>query len=271
MIHVISIGAGVQSSTMALMAAHREIGPLPTCAIFADTQWEPAHVYEWLAYLETKLPFPVHRVTKGNLRAEQVTARLRGKKLGGSRWASLPYFTKVVGQLTTGMVRRQCTAEYKIEPITTFIRRELLGLKPRQRAPREVVVEQWRGISADESHRMKPSSEKWMRVRYPLAMEKAMTRGDCLAWMERHNYPRPPRSACIGCPFHNDHEWMDMRDNRPEEWSDAVDFDRRVRKAGGMRGDTYLHRDCVPLDQVQFRADKQADLWGQECEGMCGV
>lgn len=29
MIHVISLGAGVQSSTMALMAAHGEIEPMP--------------------------------------------------------------------------------------------------------------------------------------------------------------------------------------------------------------------------------------------------
>ena len=39
--HIISLGAGVQSSTMALMAAHGEIGPMPDCAIFADTGAEP--------------------------------------------------------------------------------------------------------------------------------------------------------------------------------------------------------------------------------------
>lgn len=40
-IHIISLGAGVQSSTMALMAAAGEITPMPKCAIFADTQDEP--------------------------------------------------------------------------------------------------------------------------------------------------------------------------------------------------------------------------------------
>lgn len=38
---VLSLGAGVQSSTMALMAAKGEITPMPDCAIFADTQSEP--------------------------------------------------------------------------------------------------------------------------------------------------------------------------------------------------------------------------------------
>ena len=37
-LHIISLGAGVQSSTMALMAACGEITPMPTAAIFADTQ-----------------------------------------------------------------------------------------------------------------------------------------------------------------------------------------------------------------------------------------
>ena len=66
--HIISLGAGVQSSTMALMAAHGEITPMPDCAIFADTQWEPRGVYQWLSWLETQLPFPVHRVTAGSVR-----------------------------------------------------------------------------------------------------------------------------------------------------------------------------------------------------------
>ena len=272
MIHVISLGAGVQSSTMALMAAWGEIKPMPDCAIFADTRWEPLHVYKWLSYLEAQLPFPVYRVSAGDLRKDQITARVRGyDKEAGERWASLPYFTKADGNATEGMVRRQCTAEYKIEPIENFIRRELLGLKPRQHAPREPVIVQWRGISADEAQRMKPSREPWMTVRYPLAMEAGMNRGDCLMWMERHGYPRPKRSACIGCPFHSDHEWIELRDERPDEWQDAVEFDRAIRKSGGMRGETFLHRSCKPLDHVEFRADRQSNLWGNECEGMCGV
>jgi hypothetical protein len=43
-VHIISLGAGVQSSTMALMAARGLILPRPIGAIFADTQDEPAGV-----------------------------------------------------------------------------------------------------------------------------------------------------------------------------------------------------------------------------------
>ena len=63
--NIISLGAGVQSSTMALMAEKGEINPKPDCAIFADTGWEPKRVYEWLDWLETQLSFPVYRVING--------------------------------------------------------------------------------------------------------------------------------------------------------------------------------------------------------------
>ena len=65
--HIISLGAGVQSSTMALMAAKGEITPMPDSAVFADTMGEPDSVYKWLNWLQTKLPFPIHKVSYGNL------------------------------------------------------------------------------------------------------------------------------------------------------------------------------------------------------------
>src|SRR3990167_1759221 len=94
MMNIISLGAGVQSSTMALMAAHGEITPMPDCAIFADTQAEPKSVYTWLDWLEKQLPFPVHRVTKGDLTA--VALLVREKKDGSGKWAKsvIPTFVK---------------------------------------------------------------------------------------------------------------------------------------------------------------------------------
>ena len=42
---VISLGGGVQSSVIALMATEGLIKPMPDYAIFADTGWEPQGVY----------------------------------------------------------------------------------------------------------------------------------------------------------------------------------------------------------------------------------
>lgn len=271
MLKVLSLGAGVQSSTIALMSTAGELPPLD-CAIFADTGWEPQSVYTWLHdYLIPRLPFPVHVVKKGDLRQEQLTARVRGKNDGTGRWASLPYYTKEPGAAREGTIRRQCTGEYKIQPIEKKIR-EILGLKYRQRWPREMTVEQWLGISLDEMQRMKFSTDAWREFWHPL-VEKRMSRWDCLQWLKRHGHPEAPRSACIGCPFHSNDEWRRMRGEAPQEWADAVLFDRAIRVAGGMRGETFIHRQCVPLDKADLStaADHGQLSFLDECAGVCGV
>lgn len=295
-LRVLSLGAGVQSTALALMAAHGEIGPMPDCAVFADTGWEPKAVYEHLAWLRSSnvLPFPVHIVAAGDLRADLIAGAR------GERWASIPAFTRnltpagtelpvydedendnltVIGsrivptdQVGIGMIRRQCTGDYKIVPIRRKVR-ELLGIT-RRRSPKSPVAEQWIGISLDEALRMKPSFETWQVNRWPL-IERGMTRHDCLRWLERHGYPLPPKSACIGCPFHSDGHWRHMRDHDPEAWTDAVSVDAAIRTGfRGIRGEVYLHRSAVPLDRADLltAADHgQLDLWPNECEGMCGV
>jgi len=299
MLNIISLGAGVQSSTMALMAAAGEIRPMPLCGIFADTQWENNDTYFWLRQLigcelrevrpgqigvvagEWKsglLPFPVHILQNGDIREDQIKRFVAARNAGERRFASIPYFTKADGKEKEGRLARQCTAEYKIEPIERFVRRSILGLKPRQHAPRTPVITQWRGISLDEIYRMKPSAEPWMVVRYPLAMELRKTRSDCLLWLDKHGYQRAPRSACRGCPFHDDEEWLQMKHEMPDEFEDACQFDDTIRKSGGMRGETFLHRLCIPLREIDLegrvkarRGDMILHPMNNECEGMCGV
>jgi hypothetical protein len=266
MLNIISLGAGVQSSTMALMAAKGEIGPMPDYAIFADTQWEPKHVYTWLDWLEKQLPFPVKRVTKGSLREDAI----RNQNSTGGRFASIPWhITMPDGKGAMG--RRQCTAEYKIGPLIKEQRR-LLGYAPRKRIPPN-SCNVWIGISTDEASRMKPSREKWSVNRWPL-IELGMSRHDCLRWMEKNGYPTPPKSSCIGCPFHSDTEWRLIKADE-ESWKDAVEIDKIIRHpARGMRGAQFMHRSRVPLDEVDFSTAEdmgQIDMFNMECEGMCGV
>jgi 3'-phosphoadenosine 5'-phosphosulfate sulfotransferase (PAPS reductase)/FAD synthetase len=149
---ILSLGAGVQSSTLALMIARGELPPIDA-AIFADTGWEPPKVYLWLDWLEKQLPFPVHRVQRGNLRQDVLT-----RSNTTSRVAAIPWHM-VMPNGDRAMGRRQCTKEYKLEPITKKTR-ELVGLVPRQRA-KGVLCEMLIGISTDEALRMKPSHEKW--------------------------------------------------------------------------------------------------------------
>ncbi len=263
----ISLGAGVQSSAMALMAAHGEITPMPDLAIFADTQAEPAHVYQWLDWLEGQLPFPVHRVSHGNL----LRAVLTGND--GQRFAPPPFYTSTPDGLREGLLRRQCTREYKIQPIQKKLR-ELAGYKPRQRMPENTVV-QWIGISLDEIQRMKDAPERWCSNRWPL-IEKRMTRLHCLEWMRDHGYNElPQKSACTFCPYHDDATWQQMKTRDPSSFAQAVAVDRAIRE-GFAKTDQklYVHRSLIPLENVDFTApdvDQVQFTFMDECDGMCGV
>ena len=208
---------------------------------------------------------------KGDLRADALRSRGRGTLAESTRAASMPFYVKTAGQEKEGMIRRQCTSEYKIEPITKKLR-ELLGFRARQVIPTG-AVNLWFGISRDEMRRARFSPIRWITNHYPLIFNKPSTRQDCLRWLAAHRYPEPPRSACIGCPFHSDFEWRQMKDNQPQEWEDAVAFDRVMRRdRGGLRGQIFLHRSCQPLDEVDLSTAEergQLTLWNNECLGAC--
>jgi hypothetical protein len=263
---VLSLGAGVQSTTLALMAARGEI-PAPDCAIFADTGWEPKAVYDHLDRLEAALPFPLYRVSAGNIR-DSIVAR---RNTTGGRFASVPWFTlDPTGK--KGMGRRQCTSEFKLKPIRQKLR-ELVGAVPRQRLPID-SVKVLIGISTDEVSRMKPSRDRWIKNVWPL-IDAGMSRQDCVRWMEERQW-KAPKSACIGCPFHSNAMWRELRDLHPAEWVDAVEVDRQLRQgnARGMKAEEYMHAARVPLDEVDLSTPEdrgQSNLFNNECEGMCGV
>ena len=145
MMNIISLGAGVQSSTMALMGATGELDYKIDSAIFADTQWEPEPVYKHLDWLETQLPFPVYRVSFGNIR--EIALATTDSKIQKNWSPTMPIFIDSDSE-KGGMGIRQCTKNFKIEPIEKKIR-NLLGLKKGQRMAVGTQVETWIGISKD--------------------------------------------------------------------------------------------------------------------------
>jgi len=245
----LSLGAGVQSTTLLLLAIDGHL-PKPDVAIFADTGWEPAAVYAQVDRAEaaaTEAGIPLHRVSKGHLRRDAIDP--------AHRYASIPYFVRNPDG-SDGMGRRQCTGEYKLAPITRKIR-ELLGAKPPnfRSVPKGRVAEQWVGFSTDEVQRANRRKDnqgvRYLTTRYPL-LDLDMSRKDCRAYLDERGWGDTVKSACIGCPFHGNRQWRDLRDNQPAEWADAVEFDHAIRK-GGSRGlplnvQAFLHSSRVPLE-----------------------
>ena len=84
---IISLGAGVQSSTMALMAAKGDLPPV-NCAIFADTMYENSASYKYLKYLKSLLPFPIYTVSKGNIKEDMLAAK------GTTDFVVAPFYTQ---------------------------------------------------------------------------------------------------------------------------------------------------------------------------------
>ncbi len=274
-LRIISLGAGVQSSALYRMAVMGEIGPRPDYAIFADTQNEPYWVYENLADLEKWGDIPILKPSIGSL-GEAVKA---GANSTGGRFASVPFWVEGEdGRASLG--RRQCTREYKIDVVAQQIR-SLLGLKKGERAAGKYRVEQWMGISVDEVQRASPSRIKWITSRWPLLFDKPMRRYEIKAWMAANGFPIPGKSACTFCPYRKAVEYAKWREDEPEVFEEACQWDDLIRSKGtmkGFRGQQYIWRELTPLRELPPLAElagkdeAQIDMFNDACDsGMCGV
>jgi hypothetical protein len=276
--HVLNLGAGVQSTALFLLALEPEAQLHFDAAIFADTGEEPAAVYRHLDHLKT-LGGPEIRVRSAGRLGDEL---VRGRNSTGQRFASIPAFTQdEAGKV--GMVRRQCTKEYKVEVVNRAIRRELLELKPRQRIPKGVMVYQYFGISTDEASRAERGKKRFENVKhtipaYPL-IDMGWSRKKCVEYLGSRLPYDVPKSSCVFCPYRTNQSWRHLKTTDPEGWNRAVEVDEALRADGsivtrGFRQKLYLHRSCAPLGRIDFDslAPNTLDpMTAGECHGVCGV
>lgn len=267
-VHVLSFGAGTQSTAMLLMALEGNFeGVIPDYIIFSDTGWEPASIYAWAdkvnEYIKERYNKEIIFTDGGSIRADLISASENDERM-----ASLPFFIKKPSG-AEGMIMRQCTDQYKIQPVKKKVR-DLLGYKKGQRV--KEVVHMWKGISTDEIQRVKPIKDTWIVAEHPLIDLVQMNRSNCIAYVERTGLGTPAKSSCIGCPFHDNRTWLDMKRNDKPSWDDAVFMDKKIRKMPKLDGEVYLHRSCLPLDEVDLNEGQlDFDDFINECEGFCGV
>jgi|TARA_Y100000034_G_scaffold96945_1_gene118248 hypothetical protein len=259
---IISLGLGVQSTAMYLMSSLGQIDRADH-AIFADPGGEHPDTYKNLDTLKNwslkNDGISTHTSNDKNLLKDLI----KGEKSTGQRFAGIPAFSP----FNRGMVRRQCTAEYKIKPVMKKIR-ELHGLKKYQR---NKPTEMWLGISLDEIQRMKESLIHNIKYVYPL-IEKRFTRKDCINFYKQINFPVPPKSTCVFCPYHGNRDWKRLKQESKNEWDIAVKVDKAIRKNlidRGLDGELFLHRSMKPLEEAYLQED-QEELFMCE-EGYCGI
>ena len=253
---VLSLGWGVQSFTLAAMVALGELPPIDA-AIHADTTHERAATYDfaarWTPWLEERGARVVMVISRDAQTVKQVI----------SQWTDIPAYT--ANGISNGQLRRQCTHHWKVTGIRRWLQANRDG-RP---------VEQWLGISWDESQRMKDSDVKYITHRWPL-IEMRMTRQDCAHWLQEHGLEVPPKSSCVFCPYHNRAAWHEMKVSGDGDWQKAVEVDEAIRKVRPPY-DLFVHPARKPLADIDMRTPQekgQLELWANwddECSGICGV
>lgn len=244
--------------------------PKPDLIVFADPQWELQSTYKYLYNLKKDVEdagIPMVITTRGNILLDTMNSALHG-----DRAPSMPFYSEN-GEGDEGIVNRQCTNDYKIEMVKKAAR-EFIGLQPRKKLTTKLIM--WQGITTDEVERIKTSKEKMIDYHYPL-FDLGMNRLDCINYLERKGHGVPPKSSCIGCPFHSRQTWVDIAINHPEEFQTAVVLDRAIRNHPKFKSKLFLHKSRMDLEQAVLMDSMQTDLmydydgFANDCGGHCGV
>lgn len=248
-----SYGGGVQSVALLALIWQGRL-PQPERVVMADTGRERQAVWDYIdevarpvmARLGMTLEVVPHEYAENDLIAHN------GDLL-------LPVFTRN-GQ--DGKLPTFCSSKWKQRPVRRYLREQ--GYGP------ERPVRMWFGMSLDEVGRMRTADVQWIENYYPLCQDASvrMRRHECELLIADVGWPAPPKSACWMCPNRDDATWQEMKDNEPEDFAKAVRLERVLRGAGW--GEIALHRQRVPLDEVDFSAgdSTQPGLF-DECAFSC--
>lgn len=251
-----SNGWGIQSVCILALQISGDL-PRSDISIFADTGYERAETY---SYIEKWTPY----FRSGGLNL--VTVERTGRSIYHPKSVMIPAFTLTVNnnQLKKGMLRRQCTKEWKIRPIRRYYR-----MMMRSQGYKKII--QAISISSDEALRVSSSDVKYISHQYPL-IDLGLSRSDCMRILEDRMIELPLRSSCIFCPYHDPGEWRSIRNNR-EDNNRAIAIDEYLRDKREP-GKLYIHPSAIPFVDVDLRNHKdrgQLSLWDDECSGICGV
>ena len=236
---VISYGGGVQSTALVVLAMQRgwQIDEIVHVDLLDA---EAPNTREYVKYFANWL-WETHR--------RGITILQRD--LYGDMLAN-PAFTPAPWRARDGsfMLKRQCTRQYKVEPI----RRYLYDKYKREK------IRLMLGISVDEFHRMRDSGSARIENVYPLVDER-LTRNDCRAILERAGLIPPPKSSCWFCPYRSVRSQSELLKQYPALREMAVELERRINDERRARG-----KDAIVVLRTGAASEEQSDF----CEeGFC--
>ena len=101
-----------------------------------------------------------------------------------------------------------------------------------------------------------------------------MSKKECVNYLTDLGLPIPVKSACIGCPYRSASEWLEMQDDAPAEWLDAVSFDEEHRhnpfaqRDGSTADELYIYQ-SGPLRTADLVADARKQRKHKQLPLLC--
>jgi len=273
MIEVESYGGGTQSTGLILMALNGAYNlPRPAFAVFCDTGGEPEFIYDYMDYFikycRKKYGFEIFITKKKGISlAEKLTTIPNINRDGGFYISSVPPFFTLNEDGTKGILKRQCTPDYKTHPTNSFIKKNI---------DKKEKFRLWLGMSFDERERMRISTDK-RRVNYYPLVENFLNRRQVIDYVLSCGVKAPYRSSCYFCPFHSDRYWKWLKKEHRKEFDKACNIEQSIQLIQSTyktsKAIPFLHRSCRPLGEINFDADTQLQFPEliEECEGYCGI
>ena len=273
---VLNFSGGKQSSCILWMVLRGDLPrPVPFIVLTADPGMEDSRTYEYVAMMQglcKEAGIEAYTVPGPNLYEDLISYRERGVS-----WMDHPAYWVLKEDGSVGRMRQQCTKAYKVKPMDRFLRgwmEENLGIRRKATPPAHCVVK-WIGFSYNETCRIKPSRERYIRFEYPL-VDTLMADDDVLAYFEDNGLPVPPRSVCTACFANTPRYFRDMMHERPQDWERTClvdDYIRCMRAIQITQGDVFITKDCVPLREMPtslFLDLPEEEGPGEMCEsGYC--
>lgn len=192
-VRVLSFGAGVQTTALAILAAKGHVEPY-NALVFADTGGEHPETYRYLE--QVFVPW-----ANGSLR----TVRYDSPTYGAETLYDLAWRRRIVPSI----INRWCTDQFKVRPINKALRHYSQSV--------EISI----GISADESHRCVDRGKGWLKYEWPL-VALGLTREDCRRVIADGGLPEPRKSGCWFCPFQSRRCWLELAESHPDLWEKAL-------------------------------------------------
>lgn len=234
-----SCGGGRQSVAIAGLICLGQINP-PDYSVIVNTGREASATWRYAESVLipelAKVGITLEIASKEKYATVDLWGGADGKAL------LLPAFTNITGKV--GKMTNFCSGEWKRRVLERYMRDV-------HRAPKWVT---WLGMSTDEMRRVRLRDDESGNLReYPLIYgPRPMSTEECLAFITSElGWPEAPKSACWQCPNKTDQQWKYSRDFYPDEFKESCLLDRAIRL---IDPHAYLHKSCVPLDEVDFDA-----------------